>query len=208
MNDEWVPREQYEALLGMAARQSAPPPPATRKPGGFVRFVGELFQMVLVAGAIVGAYFLLQIFVGAPAAMTPPPPAQGAPYPTAPYQTTYSRPQPVTTGGGGLPPCSSVTDTRTACEPDQSAPAVQVEQLPTEAPAPTATPPWLANCWTEPGERPCWLPPDAPWEAPAEVPATPVVLVDDGWHAPMVVPADVCAQWHPPQAMPEGCGDE
>lgn len=111
-----------------------------------------------------------------------------------------------TTSGGRLPPCSTVQDTRTACEQDQAeiAPAA-AQETPTAEPTSTPAPAYESACWTIPGERPCWLSADQPWEPPASIPETPIVLVPA---PPLVFSDSPCAAWHPPLALPEGCGDE
>lgn len=193
-DNHYVTKEEYAALLAMAR---------PRKSGGFVRFLGDICQVLLIALAVFGGYLLITIFVGTPATLPPPANAQGTPLPTAPAM----RPPvaaPVAQPPGALPDCATVQDTRTACQQTDSAPAI-AEPLPTEPPAPTATPAYYAACWTEPGQRPCWLPPDAPWTPLEEAPATPLVAVEEAWHAPMVLPADVCADWRPPAPWPEEC---
>lgn len=187
-----------------------PPPPPARRFG-----LAEFFAWTLVAvlGVVVMAAVLPDVLVSygivspermravlytSPAQGTPLP----SPQPTAPRQTGGQGSQP----GGALPSCAVVTDTRTACQPVAEEEQAQPQTLPTEPPAPTATPAYMTACWTEPGQRPCWLPPDAPWRPLADVPATPLVAVEEAWHAPLALPADVCADWRPPAPWPEECG--
>ena len=168
-----------------------------RTGGGVINF---LCTVVLVALAVCGGYFLLVIYFDAPAAPATSAPARA---PTALPLPPPSRPV-IAAPSLQLPDCATVADTTTACvrTVDLAPPTA------TEAPAPVATaepvqPAYESACITPPGARPCWLPADQPWSPPAEVPATPIVLIDNGWHPPMAA----CADWHPPQALPEGCGE-
>lgn len=126
--------------------------------------------------------------------------AQQQPPPVSrpPPSTSYTTPN----GGGNtapvvapLPDCATVQDTRTAC---QEQPTVEPTAIP-------PTPAYLSACQTAPGERPCWLPPDQAWEAPETVPETPVVLLPEPTGVPLVFVEAVCADWHPPQVLPEEC---
>lgn len=74
-----------------------------------------------------------------------------------------------------------------------------------EPPAPTATPAYLAQCITPPGERPCWLPADQAWSPPADIPETPIVLVPPTDAPALVFSDSACAAWRPPLKLPEGC---
>ena len=158
-----------------------------------------LSTVVLVALAVCGGYFLLVIYFDTPAAPATSAPARA---PTALPLPPPSRPV-IAAPQVSLPDCATVADTTTACvrTVDLAPPTA------TEEPAPIATaeqPAYETACITPPGERPCWLPADQPWQPPADVPATPMVLIDVGWHPPLAVK---CADWHPPQALPEGCGE-
>lgn len=122
-------------------------------------------------------------------------PVQAKPSPTTANRLTtgtYTAPAPVV---APLPDCATVQDTRTACQ----------ERPTVEAPAIPPTPPYLSSCITPPGERPCWLPADQAWEAPETVPETPVVLLPEPTSVPLVFVDAVCADWHPPQVLPEEC---
>lgn len=138
------------------------------------------------------------------------PQAQGTSLPTVgvvPTRTNGGGGPPPPPSGGSFPPCSQVTDTRTACIQDGQGQAAPREE-PTAAPPATPTPPYLAACETAPGERPCWLPPDQEWHPVEEVPATPLVLLPPTSAPPLVFVTGAntaCADWHPPQPWPEEC---
>lgn len=133
--------------------------------------------------------------------------------PTAPTAKAIT----VTTFGGGgggsgsalrtsLPDCSTVTDTTTACINTSSAAPVRAQaEQPTGTPEPAYV---TETCLTPPGERPCWLAADQPWEPLAEVPATPIVLLPEATSVPLVFADSACAAWRPPLPWPEGCEDE
>jgi hypothetical protein len=121
------------------------------------------------------------------------------------FQPMSVRPQAPPIVRPSLPPCSQVYDTTTACVQDSAEQGASIAEQsdalrsPLSAPTlATPTPPYLAACWTVPGERPCWLPEGQAWEPLASVPETPIVLVQP----PLV---DVCAAWRPPLQWPEGC---
>ena len=199
-------RADYEALrqenIDLRAGKSAPKPGGLRAIWRFIdRVFGFLFTMLAVAAALVVIYFFL-FKTEVPASGTTPAQASAVPTSQLPPTSGYSG----SSGGpGSLPPCSSVADTRTACQPDEQPAAAPIEQLPTEAPAPTATPEYLTSCVSGPGDPPCWAP-DAPPALP--LPETPIVLLPET-PAPAFVFADAaCASWRPPLKLPEGCGDE
>lgn len=169
-----------------------------KKGGGLVSFIATI---CLIALAVVGGYFLLVVFFDAPPTQAPPA-ASAAPAPPTP-----ARGGPAPSGSGAplssLPDCATVTDTRTACVQDQSEPPAVQEEQPT--PAPTEAPAYETQCITAPGERPCWLPADQPWEAPASIPETPIVLLPEPTAVPMIFSDSACAAWHPPLPWPEEC---
>lgn len=107
---------------------------------------------------------------------------------------------PIVAPPGPLPDCTTVQDTTTACVRTEEATPAPVEAAPVEA-----APAYESNCVTLPNERPCWLPADQPWQPPAEVPATPIVLVAPTDAPPLVFADSACASWHPPMAKIEGC---
>lgn len=191
-NDHYVTREEYAELLALARG---------RKAGLWEMIVNTILWMS--AGGAIAFAVLVFMPVGGDA-----PPAIA---PTSGARTSSIRSgggggvdtPAITYGGGELPPCSAVTDTTTACQMDEQAPVI-VQEEPTPA-QPTAPPAYESACWSVPGERPCWLPPDQAWEAPQEIPETPLVLLPP---APLVFSDSACEAWHPPLAWPEGCGDE
>ena len=171
---------------------------------GVGKFLGNLLTIALML-AMIGVFAIIgalqfgwtpPLWLGPGVQATAVPKA--SPLPVAPPNTGGGGGSGVVVNGGltSLPPCSQVSDTRTACAQDQ--PTQEAAPVPEAAPQPA----YVSNCETAPGARPCWLPADQPWSPPASVPETPIVLVP--WHAPMVVP-DPCADWHPPQPYPEGC---
>jgi hypothetical protein len=104
----------------------------------WIVLLGTIFSMIALFLLTNGPDLLVTYGIVSPERMsamlhmaTPlPVNAQGTPLPTAlvPQLPPLAPPQP---GGGSLPPCSSVTDTRTACQADAQGAA---------APAPAAAP--------------------------------------------------------------------
>lgn len=183
-------------------RQSKTEP--AKKGGGFVSF---LCGMIMIALAVIGGYFLLVIYLDPAPAPTSAPTASARPTVASGGSTTFgvSSSAPRTS----LPPCSAVTDTRTACVQEEGTVQAAEDRQLTPAPTGTPEPQWVSVvCLTPPGARPCWLAEGEPWEPPASVPETPIVLVQP---PPLVFSDSACAAWRPPLAYPEGCptgGDE
>lgn len=213
--NHYVTREEYEQLLAMAhGKRKA-------SGGGCLSVIAWLAVIAAFAfvALVTGPDILVSYGIVSPETManvlhlaTPQP--QGT-KPTANRPATGGS-HTMSSGGGvaPLPDCASVTDTTTACRQGQTEPTPAVCQ-PAPAPEgvpicgeteqPTPAPAYVSTCQTEPGARPCWLPADQAWEAPADVPATPVVLLPEPTSVPLVFSDSACAAWHAPLPWPKEC---